>query len=81
MYVEVPRPLTREKIAEAFGMPALRYYEERIRQRANEGKVYLNPLKTIYIWAAQDKASGQGYFSTLFVRGMNRRKCKNHGRS
>ena len=37
-------------------------------------------MKTIYIWAVQDRKYHQGYWSTWF--GYNKgKKCKNHGRS
>lgn len=80
MYVEIPRDLTENFVIQEFGADAYRFYRNRIEERKRDGKIYLNPLKTIYIWAAQDKKAHQGYWSTW--TGYNGgRKIKNHGRS
>lgn len=53
MYVKIPDKLTENDVAAEYGMDALRFYKNRIAERKQQGKVYHNPLKTIYIWAAQ----------------------------
>ena len=80
MYVEIPENLTERTVILEFGADAYRFYQNRIEERKRDGKIYYNPLKTIYIWAAQDRKYHQGYWSTWF--GYNKcKKCKNHGRS
>lgn len=80
MYVEIPRILTEDSVIQEFGADAYRFYQSRIEERKRNGRIYHNPLKTIYIWAVQDRKSHQGYWSTWL--GYNKcRKCKNHGRS
>lgn len=80
MYVKIPDKLTENDVAAEYGMDALRFYKNRIVERKQQGKVYHNTLKTIYIWAAQDRKTNQGYWSTW--RGYRSgKKHKNHGRS
>ena len=80
MYVEIPKILTQDSVIQEFGVDAYRFYKNRIEERKRDGRIYHNPLKTIYIWATQDREYRQGYWSTWL--GHNRgRKCKNHGRS
>lgn len=81
MYIKIPMPLSDELFIKEFGMDAFWFYKDRISQRMDCGKIYLNPLKTMYIWAKSDKATHQGYYSDLFIRNRNSRRCKNHGRS
>ena len=50
-----------------------------VKEREYQGRTYLNPLKTIYIWAYQDRKAHQGYWSTW--TGATRKKHKNHGGS
>lgn len=80
MYVEISKVLTENSVIQEFGADAYRFYKNRIEERKRGGRIYRNPLKTIYIWATQDRESHQGYWSTWigYSRG---RKCKNHGRS
>lgn len=79
-YIKIPVNLDRNALISAFGNEAVAFYEDRIRQRKLDGKVYYNPLKTIYLWATEDKKTHQGYYSTY--RGYsNGRKRKNFGRS
>lgn len=79
-YVDVPKKITEEAIISEYGEAALRFYKSRIEERRMQGKVYLNPLKTIYIWAAQDRKTHQGFYTTW--NGFNKSyKSKNHGRS
>lgn len=80
MYVEVPHVLTEDSVIREFGVDAYRFYKIRIEERMRGGRIYHNPLKTIYIWATQDRKAHQGYWSTW--SGYNKgRKGKNHGKS
>lgn len=80
IYVKIPDKLTENDVAAEYGMDALRFHKNRIAERKQQGKIYHNPLKTIYIWAAQDRKTNQGYWSTW--RGYRSgKKHKNHGRS
>lgn len=78
-YIEIPSGLNEKTIIGEYGAAAFRFYLNRIREREFQGKTYLNPLKTIYIWAYQDRKTHQGYWSTW--TGMTRKKHKNHGGS
>lgn len=80
MYVEVPHVLTENSVIREFGADAYRFYKSRIEERMLGGRIYHNPIKTIYIWATQDRKTHQGYWSTW--SGYNKgRKEKNHGKS
>lgn len=81
MYVDVPNNLTEGLFIEEFGLKAYYFYLDRIRQREDFGRVYLNPLKTMYIWAKKDKATNQGFYTSLYVRNKNSRRMKNYGGS
>ena len=78
-YIPIPDNISREKLIAEFGAQAVSFYEERLKQRTNEGKIYLNPLKTIYLWAFKDRKSNQGYYTTF--KGLVRRRKTNHGGS
>ena len=79
-YVEIPRGLNLQMLRDKFGYDAVEFYTNRIKQRELEGKTYYNPLKTVYIWATEDRAKGQGFYSSY--RGYSRgRKHKNYGGS
>ncbi len=79
-YIEVPKGLTRGMMEEEFGIDAVAFYMDRIEERRKEGRIYYNPLKTIYLWAMEDRRTNQGFYTTS--RGYaRRRKNKNHGRS
>lgn len=79
-YIKVPEDLDRAMLERQFGYAAVAFYLERIRRRKQEGKTYLNPLKTVYIWATEDKRTNQGFYSSY--RGYSRgRKQKNYGGS
>lgn len=79
-YIKVPKNLDRAMLESQFGHAAVAFYLERIGQRKREGKIYLNPLKTVYIWATEDKKSNRGFYSSY--RGYSRgRKHKNYGGS
>ena len=81
MYVEIPENLTERTVILEFGADAYRFYQSRIEERKRNGKIYYNPLKTIYIWAAQDRKTHHGYWSTYRGYHGHGKKCKNHGRS
>ena len=78
-YIEIPTALNEKAIIGEYGADAFRFYLNRIREREYQGRTYLNPLKTIYIWAYQDRKTHQGYWSTW--TGVTRKKHKNHGGS
>lgn len=79
-YIDVPKRLDRNVLVDKFGPDAVAYYENRISERTIMGKTYYNPMKTIYLWATQDKKTHQGYYTSY--RGYSRgRKHKNYGGS
>ena len=78
-YVCVPQNLTEKNLITEYGVDAVRFYKSRIEERQRQGRVYPNPLKTIYIWAALDKKSHQGFYTTW--SGFKKHKHKNHGGS
>lgn len=76
----VPENLDRATLERQFGRAAVLFYLDRIAQRELDGKIYRNPLKTVYIWATEDKKSCQGFWSTY--RGYSRgRRNRNFGGS
>lgn len=78
--IKVPQGLDLAMLRDEFGHQAIDFYLDRIKQRESEGRVYYNPLKTIYLWATADKATNQGYYTSY--RGYSRgRKHKNYGGS
>ena len=80
-FIEVPKRLDRTLLIEEFGVGSVTYYETRLNERElYNGKKYLNPLKTIWIWASEDKKTNRGFYSTVPV-GISGRKKKNHGRT
>ena len=81
MYVKIPEKLTENDMVAEYGMDALRFYKNRIAERIQEGRTYYNPLKTINIWAAQDRKTHHGYWATYRGYHGHGKKCKNHGRS
>ena len=81
-FVDVPKNLDRLFLIQEFGYNAVRHYEKRLDERVRyDGKLYLNPVKTIYLWAFKDRAANRGFYTTLQSTGYNRRKLKNHGYS
>ena len=78
--IEIPYPLNRDVLVEEFGEEAVEHYETRLRERESRGKTYLNPLKTIYIWATEDRISSRGYYG-FYLSNFNSSKLKNHGKS
>ena len=79
-YIDVPEYLDRSVLINEFGLDAVSYYERRIQERTIQGKTYYHPLKTIYIWATQDRKTHQGYY-TSFRGYRSGRKHKNYGSS
>lgn len=79
-FIKVPKNLDKAMLEQQFGHAAVAFYLKRIEQRRQEGKTYINPLKTLYIWATEDKKTNQGFYSSY--RGYSRgRKHKNFGGS
>lgn len=79
-YIDVPKNLDRNMLVNEFGMDAVVFYERKIAERKIQGKTYYNPLKTIYLWATQDRRTNQGYY-TSFRGYSSGRKHKNYGGS
>lgn len=79
-YIEIPENLSEKMLVEKFGKDAVDFYKFRLAERERSGRFYPKKLKTIYIWATQDKRTNQGFYSTWrdFRSG---RKIKNHGSS
>lgn len=79
-YIKIPKNLDRDILVKEFGNEAVTFYEARIAQRRIEGKIYYNSLKTIYLWATQDRRTNQGYYTTYrgYAKG---RRHKNYGGS
>lgn len=72
--IKVPQPLTVSVLQEEFGIAAVAFYQARIRERMDRGKVYHNPLKTIWLWATEDRRTGQGFWTTYRGHTCRRRK-------
>ena len=79
-YIEIPKGLCLDMLCKEFGYSAVDFYLARIEERRTLGHKYFNPLKTVYIWATQDRKTGQGFYSTYTGR-ARRRKLRNYGRS
>ena len=79
-YIDVPKHLDRNMLVNEFGLDAVVFYERRIEERKIQGKTYYNPLKTIYLWATQDRRTNQGYYTSFRVYSSGR-KHKNYGGS
>ncbi len=79
-YIKVPNNLSRELLIKEFGISAVEWYESYLADRISLGKTYLNPQKTIYLWATRDRKTGQGWFSRL-PRQYDGHKSKGHGGS
>jgi hypothetical protein len=79
-YIKVPNNLSRELLIKEFGIRAVEWYESYLADRISLGKTYLNPQKTIYLWATRDRKTGQGWFSRL-PRQYDGHKSKGHGGS
>lgn len=77
-YIQVPKNLTISMLEKEFGAAAVDFYQVRIKERMESGRVYHNPMKTIWLWATEDRRTNQGFWTTY--RGHTRRR-KNHGGS
>ena len=78
--IDIPKNLSLEMLRCELGIPAVSFYQNRIAEREAEGRIYYNPLKTIYIWATQDRRTNQGFYSS-YNGYARRRKNKNFGRT
>lgn len=78
-YLKVPPNLTMELLRKEFGCDAVAFYQSRLRERMNMGRIYRNPLKTIWLWDTEDRKTNQGYWTSYC--GHTRRRGKNHGGS
>lgn len=79
-FIAIPKNLDRAMLERQFGYAAVTFYLDRLAQRERDGKMYYNPLKTVYIWATEDKRTNQGFYSSY--RGYSKgRKHKNYGGS
>lgn len=78
--IAVPDNLSVALLRQEFGVYAVSYYESRLDERKADGRIYYNPLKTIYLWAMQDRATNQGYWSS-YCGYARRHKNKNYGRT
>ena len=72
--IDVPRNLTVFVLQKEFGIPAVDFYLARIRERMDGGKVYYNPLKTIWLWATEDRRTNQGFWTTYRGHTCRRKK-------
>ena len=80
-FVKIPEGLNRGALVEEFGNHAVTHYEKRLSEREEyDGKIYLNPFKTIYIWAMRDRETNSGYYTTVNLSFGNRKR-KNYGGS
>lgn len=76
--IELPERLSREYLAQTFGKSAADFYLSRIEDRAKQGHIYHNPIKTAYLWMVEDKQRRAGYW----LPAANRQsRAKNHGKS
>lgn len=73
-YVKVPSNLTVTMLQKEFGIAAVDFYQARIKERAAMGRVYRNPLKTIYLWAHEDRRTNQGFWTTYRGHTCRRKK-------
>ncbi len=73
-YVKVPSNLTVTTLQEEFGIAAVDFYQTRIKERTAMGRVYRNPLKTIYLWAHEDRRTNQGFWTTYHGHTCRRKK-------
>ena len=64
-YIEVPENINIDILIAKFGKEAVDFYQRRLAERERNGKLYPKRLKTIYIWATQDKKTNQGFYSYL----------------
>lgn len=57
-----------------FGAAAVDHYQHRILERMEAGHIYKNPLKTIWLWAMEDRRTGQGFWTTYRGHTCRRKK-------
>lgn len=73
-YIEVPLGLTVAALEKEFGAAAVDHYQHRILERMEAGHIYKNPLKTIWLWAMEDRQTGQGFWTTYRGHTCRRKK-------
>ncbi|HIZ61412.1 MAG TPA: hypothetical protein H9724_01395 [Candidatus Gemmiger avistercoris] len=73
-YLKIPSPLTIETLKKEFGIAAVDFYQARINERITMGKIYRNPLKTIWLWATEDRQTNQGFWTTYRGHTCRRKK-------
>lgn len=73
-YLKVPKNLTVEMLQKEFGVAAVDFYQVRIKERIGMGRVYRNPLKTIWLWATEDRRTNQGFWTTYRGHTCRRKK-------
>ena len=78
--IDIPENLSLEMLRHEFGIQAVSFYQNRIADRQAEGRIYYNPMKTIYIWATQDRRTNQGFYSS-YKGYASCKKKKNFGRT
>lgn len=76
--IKVPENCDRAECIKRFGRNAVAFYEARLRERMERGFTYLNPYKTIYLFASEDRRTCQGFYSTYVPRVG---RARGHGRS
>ena len=73
-YLKIPSPLTIETLKKEFGIAAVDFSLARINERITMGKIYRNPLKTIWLWATEDRRTNQGFWTTYRRHTCRRKK-------
>ena len=73
-YLKIPSPLTIETLKKEFGIAAVDFYQARINERITMGKIYRNPLKTIWLWSTEDRRTNQGFWTTYRGHTCRRKK-------
>ena len=77
--IEIPVGLNRQMLNDIFGRDAADFYIDRINRRIDEGRIYKNPMKTVYLWMVEDRKRRGGYWRQYITH--NGGKKKNHGRT
>ena len=73
-YIKVPSNLTVSMLQDEFGDAAVDFYKARIEERIAMGRIYRNPLKTIWLWAHDDRRTNQGFWTTYRGHTFRRKK-------
>ena len=75
-YRKVPQNLNVTMLREEFGDGAVEFYTNRIEERIAMGRIYRNPLKTIWLWAHDDRRTNQGFWTTYRGHTCRRKKSE-----